>query len=725
MAQTHAEPVVPITPLEWALAYAAKGWAILPIWWVRDGKCACNDPECRSPGKHPIGYMVPNGLRSASKDETTIRAWGHQAPLMNVAIATGSASNLIVLDLDYRENGEEIIDGEFELKNWLATRNLELPETLFQSTGGGGTHILFDWPNAESNLRPVVTSRANWLPGVDIRADGGYIVATPSRHVTGKFYNWSAGRKLLPITPELLQVLSVEKRSSGSGSPLAPGPSLNIETLTREGFRLGGRDDGFTRLAGALLGRGDSLETARTIVTMVWEKTDQSDKDFFSLATALEKVERGYRTWEAPEPIDDDSMEWAIATDKRAQKLAKEQVIPTAAQRQRKSSVPEPIVTQPQAAKRATEAPSTVVDDDDDDGIDEDDTGPDIPDRDPSKPLGVYELMTGAKIERELPTMLRRSDGKYLIYPGKLHSIYGEPGHGKTWVLLHLVKEQLEAGKVVAYLDYDEDDGGKSMALRLLALGVDPNTVLANLRYLNPQGLGRDQELWKKLKRKLRKWQPSLVVVDTMAPALVELGLNEKDNAEVGAWYAHARWLLRGLISAPALVIVDHVVKSGEGRGRWARGAGDKLGRLHAAYSVDSAVPFSRTNEGYIELIIAKDRGGEIGREGDLAAIVKFTPSNNGERLTINVLSADSGGIGMSSEINEISRKNTIDRIKRVLRDHPRGLVLGDLKKAITVRNGMEATFIEELLDDNTLAKEGTGANAKYVWNSGSDNPNA
>ena len=88
----------PVSPLDWALQYAKKGWRVLPIWWIADGRCACNDATCRSPGKHPIGFMVPDGLKSASNDTETITAWANQSPNMNIAIATGSASNLIVLD---------------------------------------------------------------------------------------------------------------------------------------------------------------------------------------------------------------------------------------------------------------------------------------------------------------------------------------------------------------------------------------------------------------------------------------------------------------------------------------------------------------------------------------------------------------------------------------------------------------------------------------------------
>ena len=327
--------------------------------------------------------------------------------------------------------------------------------------------------------------------------------------------------------------------------------------------------------------------------------------------------------------------------------------------------------------------------------------------------------MLGGEIERELPTMLMRSDGKALVYPGKLHSIYGEPGHGKTWVSLYLVKERLEAGEHVVYFDYDEDDGGRSMALRLLALGLAPD-VVSNLHYFNPQGIGRDGEQWAKLRRKIKKHQPSLVIVDTMAPALVELGFNEKDNAEVGAWYRHARWLLSGVRSRPALVIVDHVVKSGEGRGRWARGAGDKLGRLHVAYGVESSVAFSRERPGQINLTIAKDRGGEVGREGETAAMIRFSPLNNGTFLGIEVVPPASASIGDLAQghenVKQECRKRIIEMMKTDMEDE--GVVdwsTRDIKQRVRMQAAIVDETLEELVDEGVLRQQVHGRTLRYV----------
>lgn len=709
--------------LDLSLEYIKNGWSLLPIWWVENGTCACSEgARCKSAGKHPIGHMAPNGFNSASRDPDTIRQWYAASPKMNVAIATGAASNIVVLDLDLREVDGEDVDGEFELRAWLAARGVDLPDTLTASTGGGGKHVILSLPST-SGIRPVITSRANWLPGVDIRGDGGYIVAAPSQHVSGAFYRWDSARGVSVITQELLNAISTKQRTSAlTGKPMpslgGDGESVDVKRLMKEGLRLGGRDDGFVRLVGVLRARGDSIETAREIVTAVWNNTDQREGDYFPLATALEKVQRGYSRWDAPEPIGEVEMTWAIQADARAARrhaatgdlltsgLSKAGVgnIGTG------SSVPR---NSTQGLQIEQNQPSQGQDSED---IDEEDWEDDDDERDPVQEFNIAELMLGGELEREPPTMLTRTDGKCLIYPGKLHSIYGEPGHGKTWVSLHLVRERLLLGESVVYFDYDEDDGGRSIALRLIELGMTPDEV-GNLHYFNPQGIGRDGSQWARLRKTIRKHQPTLVVVDTMAPALVELGLNEKDNAEVGAWYRHARWLLSGVTPRPALVIVDHVVKSGEGRGRWARGAGDKLGRLHAAYGVESTTPFSRERPGQINLIIAKDRGGEVGRESETAATVRFNPQGAKGHLEITIDVPAAASLADLSQAHENVVNEAKRRVLGMIETNPmtRSWAARDLKRSANMKAAVVEDALKELVDDGILIEETHGRALHYV----------
>ena len=135
-------------------------------------------PECSSPGKHP---RTRQGLKDASTNEAIVAGWWEQWPDANVGVRTGSASGLLVLDVDADSNGEQTLAR-------LEQTHGSLPDTVTALTGGGGKHLLFCHPGGE-----VRNSAGKLGEGLDIRADGGYIVAPPSIHVSGRAYRWQEG----------------------------------------------------------------------------------------------------------------------------------------------------------------------------------------------------------------------------------------------------------------------------------------------------------------------------------------------------------------------------------------------------------------------------------------------------------------------------------------------------------------------------------------------------
>lgn len=164
-----------------ALAYARLGWHVFPCWWAeeREGRwqCACGHEGCKSPGKHPIGALVPAGQNNATADEAVIRAWWARYPQANIAIAL-AASGLCAVDVDPRNGGLETVEA-------LEARYGSLQSDVIQFTGGGGWHALFQ-------LGGVVQALPGRLgPGVDLKLNG-YIMAEPSTHVSGRRYGWEA-----------------------------------------------------------------------------------------------------------------------------------------------------------------------------------------------------------------------------------------------------------------------------------------------------------------------------------------------------------------------------------------------------------------------------------------------------------------------------------------------------------------------------------------------------
>jgi bifunctional DNA primase/polymerase-like protein len=161
------------------LAYAARGWPVLPIHWPEEDGCSCRDPACPSPGKHPL---TRHGLHDAADDPEVIRAWLRRWPAANVAVRTGVAFDAADLDdagrLDPAVLAELMDDGPMVL------------------TGSGGAHLHYA-PTGLGN-------RARLLPGLDWRGQNGYVVMPPSLHLSGQRYRWAVPPGPLPEVGPLL-----------------------------------------------------------------------------------------------------------------------------------------------------------------------------------------------------------------------------------------------------------------------------------------------------------------------------------------------------------------------------------------------------------------------------------------------------------------------------------------------------------------------------------------
>jgi hypothetical protein len=213
-----------VAALASALTYAARGWLVLPV-----------QPN----GKAPLGALASRGLHDATTDAVTIRRWWTEAQDANVGIGTGAASGLVVLDVDPRHGGDRAL-AELEQKYG------SLPATIRARTGGGGAHAFFSYPIAPGGVRNAVGIGGH--AGLDLRGDGGYIVAPPSRHASGGQYRWEPGcgpdEIRLAQMPTWLLAL-VQRRPSAASS-------LHAEDAIADGTR----SSTLTSLAGTMRRRG-------------------------------------------------------------------------------------------------------------------------------------------------------------------------------------------------------------------------------------------------------------------------------------------------------------------------------------------------------------------------------------------------------------------------------------------------------------------------------------
>jgi hypothetical protein len=214
-----------------ALKYAGQGLAVLPVHTVVEGKCSCGNDDCKHPAKHP---RIKNWGKAATTTSETIIRWWCKWPDANIGIATGGASGIFVVDVD-GEAGAKTFQQLMQQHGWQ-------PDTLTARTGRG-KHYYFscaDWP--------VKTGVHCLGPGVDVRGDGGYVVAPPSRHFSGVQYGWEKGATTMAQAPPWMVEALHEVQTN---------PEPERET-TDEPIPEGQRNDTLFRMGCAL--RGQSLK---------------------------------------------------------------------------------------------------------------------------------------------------------------------------------------------------------------------------------------------------------------------------------------------------------------------------------------------------------------------------------------------------------------------------------------------------------------------------------
>jgi putative DNA primase/helicase len=180
----------------------------------------------------------------------------------NLGLATGWVSGIFVLDRDDRDGGATSLQA-------LEAQYGVLPQTLTQTTGNGA-HYVFRQP-----LELDIKSRAgNIAPGIDIRANGGYVVAAPSRHENGKLYTWQGEglpqRDWIAPAPKWLSDLALNpigKQTTGGIANTKPAANIDVFTIPDQIRDGEGREEFILRYSGHLRGKGvDQSTVERTLL---------------------------------------------------------------------------------------------------------------------------------------------------------------------------------------------------------------------------------------------------------------------------------------------------------------------------------------------------------------------------------------------------------------------------------------------------------------------------
>ncbi len=245
--------------LRCALLYLARGLSVIPL----------------RPDKKP--YFEWKDYQAHRATEAEIKKWFKTYPDANVGIVTGKISGIVVVDVDAAHGGLETLE-------WLV-----MPDTPTVQTGGGGYHFYYKHPGKEvSNFQ-----MRDEVPGVDLRGDGGYVVAPPSTHQTGKDYVWLEGKEI-----DFLALADLPKwvTLDGDGGDKAPVKSLY------QGVTEGSRNQSLARIAGSWIRDGLSLAECVELAE-VWNERNKPSIPKTELERTVKSIyEKHYSNGEDFEP---------------------------------------------------------------------------------------------------------------------------------------------------------------------------------------------------------------------------------------------------------------------------------------------------------------------------------------------------------------------------------------------------------------------------------------
>lgn len=236
------------------------------------------------------------------------------------------------------------------------------------------------------------------------------------------------------------------------------------------------------------------------------------------------------------------------------------------------------------------------------------------------KPVDLTEYLDGTHTD-VLPTVLRRTDGVAMFYPGVLNGIHGESGLGKGWVVLAAVLEVVRDGGHAIYVDLE--DTPKSIASRLRTLGLTRDEIIEHVSYVRPTDPTSPDEI-AGLKRLVMATNATLVVIDSLGEAFGLDGINENNDAEVTPWLRKVGRVLAD--TGACIVIVDHVTKAMENP-LYAKGSARKRAQMGgSSFLVEALQPLTKGKGGKLRLTCAKDRNTAHIR-GQVSAEMVFSPS--------------------------------------------------------------------------------------------------
>ncbi len=273
---------------------------------------------------------------------------------------------------------------------------------------------------------------------------------------------------------------------------------------------------------------------------------------------------------------------------------------------------------------------------------------------------GVVAGVLDGTVERPTPTIGIRDDKVGLFYAGRVNGLAGESGVGKSWVLLHVCAEQLDAGNHVIFIDLEDNESG--VVSRLLSLGVDGDAIVGRFHYIHPdepynlEAAGHVHQL-------IAAYHPTVVVIDSTGEALAIDGVKDVDD-EVARWFRRFPRAIADL--GPAVIVADHVTKNRETRGLHAIGSQRKRAAINGAmYIVEPIKTLGIGHAGAVKLTTGKDRNGTH-PTGTVAGIYNLDATE--DRIAATLTASTS----TTTESGAFRPTVLMEKVSRYLELHPR-----------------------------------------------------
>jgi len=261
--------------LSHALAYLKKGKSVIPV------------------GKNKRPLIKWEEFQKRLPTEAEVRSWWKMFPEANIGIVTGKVSNILVVDVDKKSGGIETVKG------------LALGATLTAKTGGGGLHYYYKYQEGVGN-------KAGIYQGIDIRGEGGYVLAPPSMHESGQPYRWGLTIEAADFPRDVFNVEKVEN---------------NWEWLVG-GVGEGERNESSAKVAGILLRtfKPEQWETVAWKMLLGWNSANRPPLPEDELRATFESIasREGAKPREEEEEEDVKIVTFKQASDRLEKERCKE-----------------------------------------------------------------------------------------------------------------------------------------------------------------------------------------------------------------------------------------------------------------------------------------------------------------------------------------------------------------------------------------------------------------